>query len=83
MKNIRRNKLILTEKQLKIISWILFSLSVTGNLLVNFKSVWGMVLWLIGSLGWVWYANIKKENALMLLYIVYSVLNIMGIIMWI
>lgn len=72
----------LTEKQLKIISWILMLLSVIGNVFVNFKSVWGMWIWLIGSLGWVIYAKVKKETALMVLYIVYSILNISGIIIW-
>jgi chromate transport protein ChrA len=72
----------LTEKQLKNISWALAIISVVGNLLVNFKSVWGMVIWLIGSLGWVWYGRIRKENALMFLYVIYSLLNVMGIIMW-
>jgi hypothetical protein len=53
-----------------------------GNILVNFKNVWGMIIWLVGSIGWVAYSKIKKEYALLVLYIVYSILNIMGIIMW-
>jgi len=72
----------LTDKQLKIISWILMCLSITGNIFVNFKWGLGMWIWAIASCGWVIYTIIKKEHALMTQNIIYTILNIMGIIMW-
>lgn len=72
----------MTEKQLKIISWVLMGLSVLGNIFVNFKSVVGMIIWTIGSCGWVAYTFKKKEYALTVQNLIYTGLNIMGIIMW-
>lgn len=74
--------IILTKQQTKIISYILMIFSVSGNIFVNFKSVIGMWLWLAGSCGWVVYTFKKKEYALTIQNIVYTILNIMGIIMW-
>lgn len=72
----------LTLKQLQMISWILMGLSVTGNIFVNGKCVIGMIIWAVASSGWVFYSKIKKEYALMILNIIYTILNIIGIIMW-
>lgn len=72
----------MTQKQIKITSWILMILSVCGNIFVNFKSVIGMWLWLAGSCGWVAYTFKKKEYALTVQNLIYTGLNIMGIIMW-
>lgn len=72
----------LTSKQLKIVSYILMTLSISGNIFINLQSVIGMWVWAVGSCGWVVYTYIKNEKALMIQNIVYTILNIMGIIMW-
>jgi hypothetical protein len=70
------------NKYYKIIPYILMALSVGSNIFVNFKSVIGMWGWAIASIGWVIYTYKKKEYALTIQNIVYTILNISGIIMW-
>lgn len=72
----------LTSKQITFISYMLMFLSISGNIFVNFKSVIGMWIWTLGSVGWVIYTYIKKEYALTIQNMVYTILNIVGIIMW-
>ena len=65
-----------------ILSYIAMFLSVTGNLFVNRKKVIGMYLWLGGSLLWVIFAAYHHTWSQLIMFGVYTVLNVEGIIRW-
>lgn len=67
---------------ISVISTI-FALS--GNLLVNFKMKIGFLVWCVSNVTWVIYNFVILPSpnwSMIIMYIVYFVLNIMGFIMW-
>ena len=70
------------DEILKIASWILVVLSLSGNMLINFKMVSGMWVWTFADMGFIIYTLVKREFALMTLNVVFTIFNIIGIIMW-
>lgn len=65
-----------------IVSWIATTCSIVGNIGVNFKKYWGMQVWFIGSLIWIYYAWQTKNYAQLIMFIFYSLLNIQGLYLW-
>lgn len=63
--------------------WIAMTLSVIGNYYVNHKNILGLYLWFVGSGFWIFYYSIHKfELCQLILFLVYTYLNIDGIIKW-
>ena len=65
-----------------IISWILSAISITGGILNAFGKVSGFYIWIIGNLGWVGVEIYLQQWAQIPMWIVYTLLSVMGIIIW-
>ena len=79
----RRSKLI------EPLSWLALAISIAGNLLINNKSFWGFPAWFVSNCIWMWfdlYNNgwkiTEKNRARVMMHIVYSGMNIHGLINW-
>jgi len=65
-----------------IISYIAMLCSIIGNIFVNRKMVIGMYIWSIGSLLWMVFAIYNRTWSQLIMFTIYTVLNIEGIIKW-
>ena len=66
-----------------ILSGLALALSLTGNILINHKKRTGYVLWIASNVFWVLVNFIDHMNVYqVIMYIVYTVLNVMGFIRW-
>jgi membrane protein implicated in regulation of membrane protease activity len=67
---------------LTIISYIAMACSLLGNFYVNRKKVLGMWIWAFGSSLWIIYAISTQTWSQLIMFTVYTVFNIEGIIKW-
>lgn len=72
----------MTDKKLKIISWIASIISLVGTLLNAFQIIWCWPLWLIGNLFWIYWSIKKKEWAQTVLWTAFQIGNIIGWYHW-
>jgi nicotinamide riboside transporter PnuC len=56
--------------------------SISGNIFVNRKSIIGFYFWTVGSLLWLIVAFHEKEWQQIIMFSVYTILNIEGIFKW-
>ena len=62
------------------LTWILVVLSVLGNIFVIYdRRITGYIVWLIANSGWIAYNIYIGEYSQMVLFLVYSVLSVLGI----
>ena len=66
----------------KIISWFAVSLSLIGNILINYQRRLGFVVWTAGNAIWIALALTRRDHAQVCLFSVYIVLNIHGFFTW-
>lgn len=65
-----------------ILSYIAMACSIVGNIFVNRKNVIGMWIWTFGSILWIIFALYEKTYSQLIMFSVYTYLNIEGIIKW-
>lgn len=66
-----------------IISWTATILSLLGQVLISNKKKSAFPIWIISNLLWIWVNIIGIFNlANVAMYLVYTLLNIIGIIKW-
>jgi hypothetical protein len=65
-----------------LLSYIAMILSIVGNLYVNRKMVIGMWLWIFGSILWMIFATYSQTWSQLIMFSIYTILNIEGIIKW-
>lgn len=63
-------------------SWVLVVLSLTGNVFVIKKNVFGQWLWAVSNVGWIAYDVYIEAYSQAFLFAVYLCLCIWGIIAW-
>ena len=57
--------------------------SLGGNILIMFKKKSGWLIWILGNILWIVYNFISEFNfPMVLMYLVYIALNVMGFIRW-
>lgn len=65
------------------LSIIALILSLTGNILVNFKKKIGFVIWTVSNIFWIAVNFLGTPNIpQVFMYIIYAMLNIQGFIIW-
>lgn len=68
---------------LQIFSIISLILSLSGNLLINHKRKIGFYIWIASDITWIIVNFLGKPNyPQILMYVVYMIINIEGIIRW-
>lgn len=62
------------------LTWILVVLSILGNVFVIYdRKTMGYMTWLVANIGWITYNVYIKEFSQMSLFLVYTLLSILGI----
>lgn len=64
------------------IAWIGTILSLTGQIVTIYKSVWGWVIWLLADLFWLGWNLHQGLLAQTVLYVVYTVITMWAIYKW-
>ncbi len=64
------------------ITWIALGFSLTGNIFINRKSVWGFYFWIASNILWIIYAVSAEVTAQIVLFVVYTALAVHGILSW-
>lgn len=68
---------------LQIFSIISLVLSLSGNLLINYKKKIGFWIWIASDISWIVVNFLGKPNyPQILMYIIYIIINIDGVIRW-
>jgi len=62
--------------------WIALTLSLTGNILINYQKKQGFVIWTLANVIWIYLAFTRWDWAQVALFTVYTVLNIHGLYTW-
>lgn len=63
-----------------MIGWIGTIASIVGSFLVAFQiAVFGYILFLVGSISWLWVGYVKKERSLITLNLFFLVANLVGL----
>ena len=71
------------DSLLIIISTIALILSLTGNIMVNFKKRSGFIVWGISNIAWITVNLIGPVNVpQIIMYLIYMGLNTHGFILW-
>ena len=65
-----------------IIGWILTTNSITGAFLNSRKKIQGFYLWTVGNFGWVLWALYHEIYPQAILFFIYLMTSIYGIIEW-
>jgi hypothetical protein len=63
-------------------SWLLSALSIVGALLNALGKVFGFYLWIVADIGWIIVEIYLQQWAQVPMWAVYTVISIIGIIMW-
>lgn len=68
---------------MNIYSLIATILSIVGNFGVVYKKIWGLIVWCVSNLVWIYVAIfIHKDYAQLLLFIFYLIMNTYTILVW-
>lgn len=68
---------------LQIFSIISLILSLSGNLLINYKKKIGFWIWILSDISWIIVNFLGKPNyPQILMYIIYIIINIDGVVRW-
>lgn len=65
-----------------IVTWILSAISIVGTLRNAMGKVDGFYIWIVSNLGWLVAEIILKQWAQVPMWIVYTILSVVGIVMW-
>lgn len=65
------------------ISIIALILSLTGNILINYKKKIGYIIWISSNIAWIVVNCLGYFNvAQVIMYVIYAALNIQGFVLW-
>lgn len=63
--------------------WIALTITLVGNYFVNHQDIKGQYIWILANIAWLIYATfINRIPAQIIMYIVFTVMNIHGIYKW-
>lgn len=65
-----------------MIAWIALALSLVGNLLINYKNILGIYVWIISNILWIIVAVNDVDQQKIILFSTYIAFNIHGLIKW-
>lgn len=66
-----------------ILSVIALVLSLTGNILINYKKRIGYIVWILSNVAWIAVNVTGQFNVpMVIMYVVYVALNIQGFALW-
>ena len=66
-----------------VLSVIALVLSLTGNILINYKKRIGYIVWISSNVAWIAVNITGQFNIpMVIMYVVYMILNIQGFILW-
>lgn len=66
-----------------ILSVIALVLSLTGNILINYKKRIGYIVWILSNVAWIAVNVTGQFNVpMVIMYVVYMILNIQGFLLW-
>lgn len=66
-----------------VLSVIALVLSLTGNILINYKKRIGYIVWISSNIAWIAVNVTGQFNVpMVIMYVVYMILNIQGFILW-
>lgn len=66
-----------------VLSVIALVLSLTGNILINYKKRIGYIVWISSNIAWIAVNVTGQFNIpMVIMYVVYMILNIQGFILW-
>ena len=66
----------------KSLEWIATGLSIVGALLNAYQNIEGFYVWCIANVIWVLLGFKKKMWGLVVTFIIFSIINILGILHW-
>ena len=68
---------------INVVSLVALVLSLSGNILINFKKRFGFVVWFLSNVCWIVVNLLGKPNWLqIIMFIVYMALNVQGWLKW-
>lgn len=66
-----------------VLSVIALVLSLTGNILINYKKRIGYIVWILSNVAWIAVNVTGQFNVpMVIMYVVYMILNIQGFLLW-
>lgn len=66
-----------------VLSVIALVLSLTGNILINYKKRIGYIVWILSNVAWIAVNVTGQFNVpMVIMYVVYVALNIQGFVLW-
>jgi nicotinamide riboside transporter PnuC len=66
-----------------ILSVIALVLSLTGNILINYKKRIGYIVWIASNIAWIAVNVTGQFNIpMVIMYVVYVALNVQGFVLW-
>lgn len=68
---------------LTFLSILSLVLSLTGNILVNYKQRYGFIIWIASNISWIAVNLVGETNwPQVIMFVIYAVLNVQGFIIW-
>ena len=68
--------------RLKLFEWTATGLSIMGALFNAFQQIEGFYIWCTGNIIWIVLGIKRKMWGLMVTFIIFTIINILGIIYW-
>ena len=68
---------------LTFLSILSLVLSLTGNMLVNYKQRYGFIVWIASNISWIAVNLVGETNwPQIIMFVIYAGLNVQGFIIW-
>ena len=68
---------------LTFLSILSLILSLTGNILVNYKQRYGFIVWIASNISWIAVNFVGETNwPQIIMFVIYAGLNVQGFIIW-
>lgn len=68
---------------LTFLSILSLVLSLTGNILVNYKQRYGFIVWIASNISWIAVNLVGETNwPQIIMFVIYAGLNVQGFIIW-
>lgn len=68
---------------LTLLSILSLVLSLTGNLMVNYKMRYGFIVWIASNFSWIAVNLVGETNwPQIIMFVIYAGLNVQGFILW-
>ena len=70
------------KMRMRMIPYIITALAIIGTVGNSCKKVWGFYLWIVTNAFWCVFNVVNRSYAQAILYAVYFILSIVGIVQW-